>query len=564
MQVAPRHSLFLAELKRRKVYRVAVVYGVVGLGILGAAEVILDPLRLGALRPYIVILVLLGFPIALVLAWAYEVKPEEPRPAEPEERKPVHSPGAPSPAGLAEEEKRQSIAVLPFVDMSPGRDQEYFCDGLTEALINTFTSFKELKVVARTSAFSFKGKDVDIREIGRRLEVRSVLEGSVQAAGERLRITTQLIDVASGYHLWSERFDRRMDDVFAIQDEISLAIADNLELTLLEEERSRLVKRHTSDLEAYHYYLRGRHFYNKRTEDGFGKSVENYELALDSDPEFALPYAGLADTFLSYGWYELMPLIEAGDKARQMALRALEMDDSVGAAHTSLAMVQSYFECDWESAGREYQRALELSPSDAEIHHQFAHYLTYLGCFDEALAEMSRALELESLSVNLMACLGQTLYLARRSKEAIAKLQESVEFDPSFPLQYVYLGKAYLQEGRYEEAVETLEKAVSSPSTRVMGKSALGYALAVTGDLASAKGILSELLSAPALRTVDPFFAAMVYIGLDEAEEALDSLFDAHEARSPHLPGIAQEFFFDPLRDHPRFIDLMHKIGLQG
>jgi TolB-like protein/Tfp pilus assembly protein PilF len=456
----------------------------------------------------------------------------------------------------------KSIAVLPFGNLSADPENEYFCDGLTEAIINAFTTLKDLKVVARTSAFSFKGKDADVRDIGAQLDVSTVLEGSVQKAGARLRITAQLIDVANGYHLWSERFDRNMDDIFAIQDEISLAIADRLELKLLKCERSRLVKRHTDDPEAYNLYLKGRHFYSKRTKDGFDKSIDNFELALQKDPGFALSYAGLADTYLGYAFYEFMSLKEACQKAKQMALRAIDMDDSLGEAHTSLGSVLTWHEYDWEGGGREYREALELNPSEAEAHHHYAHYLSILGRSDEALVEMNKALELEPLSVNLNACLGQTLYFARRSDEAIEKLEGSIEIDPSFPLQYVLLGKAYLQQGMHEAALGALEKAATYPSIHAMASSGLAYAYAITGNTEKARSLLRDLLAQSEAKPVDQVFMAVVYTGLGETDRALDWLHEAYHAGSMHLPTVGVEYYFDRLREQPRFMRLVEKLGL--
>ncbi|MGB6865343.1 MAG: protein kinase, partial [Candidatus Aminicenantaceae bacterium] len=230
-----------------------------------------------------------------------------------------------------------SIAVLPFVNMSADPENEYFSDGLSEAIINSLTKIKGFKVVARTSAFSFKGKDVDIRDIGKQLDVNKVLEGSVQKAGNRLRITAQLINVSDGYHLWSERFDRNMDDVFAIQDEISLAIVDNLKLNLLKGEKTKLIKRYTNDSEAYSFYLKGRYFYNKRTEEDMKRSVEYFERALEKDPKFALPYAGLADAYATFGFYHWWPFEEARSKSKEFVLKGLEVDDTVGETHGAYA-----------------------------------------------------------------------------------------------------------------------------------------------------------------------------------------------------------------------------------
>jgi serine/threonine-protein kinase len=460
------------------------------------------------------------------------------------------------------EAQAKSIAVLPFGNMSADPENEYFCDGLTEAIINTFTAIKDFKVVARTSAFSFKGKDVDVRDIGRQLDVNNVLEGSVQKAGNRLRITAQLIDVSNGYHLWSERFDRAMDDVFAIQDEISLAIADNLQLELLEGDKDKLVKRHTDDPEAYNLYLKGRYFFRKFTQESFEKAIENFELAAAKDTSFALPFAGLADTYIEYGYFGMLPQREAIVKAKQMALKAVEMDASVGEAHTTLGVLYGLTEYNLESAGREHQAALALSPSNAEAHHHFAHSLSQNGRFDNAVREMKKALELEPLSVNLNCCLATTYYQARRPDEAIWKFKESIEIDPDYPLHYYYLGRTYLQKGMHQEAIATLEKGRSFPSMYVLASSALGYAHALAGNTDRAREILAELVTRSESEFVDAVLIGQIHIGLGEADAALDYLERGYEEQSFHLSGIGIESSFDNVREHPRFLELVSKMGI--
>ena len=456
-----------------------------------------------------------------------------------------------------------SIAVLPFVNMSADPENEYFSDGLSESIINNLTQIKSFKVVARTSAFSFKGKEDDVRKIGKKLNVNKVLEGSVQKAGNRLRITAQLINVVDGYHLWSERFDRNMDDLFAIQDEISLAIVDNLKLKLIKGEKTKLVKRHTGDPEAYNFYLKGRYFYNKRTEEGFHKSIESYKQAVKKDPNFALPYAGLADTYLTLGFYELEPMLESYEKGKQEVMKALEMDDTVGEPHNSMGIIKAWYEFDWEGAEAEFKKALELSPSDVEAHHMYAHCMEGLGRFDEALAEMKRALELEPLSVILNTCLGHIFCLARRSDEAIDQLKKSIEMDPTFPLHYYWLGRAYLQKGMNKQSIEMFKKAATFPIIYTMGISALGYAYGSIGEKDKAKKNLDELLSLLDKKIVDSFYIALVYLGLDDRDKTFEWLEKAYEDRSMYITMIDTDQLFDDLREDRRFIALLKKMGLE-
>ncbi len=455
-----------------------------------------------------------------------------------------------------------SIAVLPFVNMSADPENEYFSDGLSEAIINSLTKIKGFKVVARTSAFSFKGKDVDIRDIGGQLDVNKVLEGSVQKAGNRLRITAQLINVSDGYHLWSERFDRNMDDIFAIQDEISLAIVDNLRIKLLKGEKTKLVKRHTNDPEAYSFYLKGRYFYNKRKEEDMKRSVEYFKRALEKDPKFALPYAGLADTYAAFGFYHWLPYEKARSKAKEFAFKGLEVDDSVGETHAAYANYILWFEWQWAEAEKEYKKAIQLSPSDVEARHMYAHLLESSGRFDESIAEMGKALTLEPLQINLNHCMGNILLFSGDYNGAIDLFQKTIEMDPGFPLQYFWLGRAYLQTRELQKAIEIFEKGTEFPSVNANVLGGLGLAYALAGRENDARKILDQLHKLSKEKYVDTSPFAYIYMGLgdkDKAFEYLDKCFDVGDMYLFYLP---IDPIFKELHDDPRFAVLMHRMGL--
>jgi serine/threonine protein kinase len=456
-----------------------------------------------------------------------------------------------------------SIAVLPFVNMSADPENEFFSDGLSEALINSLTKIKDFKVVARTSAFSFKGKDVDIREIGKKLDVNKVLEGSVQKAGNRLRITAQLINVSDGYHLWSERFDRNMDDVFAIQDEISLAIVDNLKLKLLEGEKTRLIKRHTNDPEAYSFYLKGRYFYNKRTEEDMKRCVEYFEQALEKDPIFALPYAGLADAYATFGFYHWMPYEEARSKAKEFALKGLEVDDSVGETHGAYANYISWFEYRWAEAEKEYIKAIELSPSDLEARHMYAHLLEIQGRFDEAISEMGRALELEPLQINLNHCMGNILFFSGDCDGAIDMFQKTIEMDPNFPLQYFWLGRVYLHTGELQKAMEIFEKGTKFPAVNAIVSGGLGLTYALAGREEDAHRILNELNELSKEKYIDFYPFAYIYMGLGDKEKTFEYLEKCFEFGDMYLLYLPIDPIFKELYDDPRFDGLLKKLGLK-
>jgi serine/threonine protein kinase/Tfp pilus assembly protein PilF len=458
---------------------------------------------------------------------------------------------------------KNSIAVLPFTNMSADTEQEYFCDGISEEIINSLTQISELRVVARTSAFSFKGKDIDVREIGQKLSVDKVLEGSVRKSGKRLRITAQLINVNDGYHLWSERYDRNLEDVFEIQDEISLAIVDSLKMRLLRKEKERLVKRATEDSEAYNYYLKGRYFWNKRNEEGLAKSVECFEKAIEIDPEFALAFAGLADTISTQGFYDfIIPRKKAFDRARTFAQKALQLDDSIGETHVAFGNILAWCDYEWDSAEKEYRKALQLNPSDAEAHHMYAHLLSGFRRHDEAIVMMGEALVLEPLSVNHHNCKGIILFAARRYDEAIYQFETSIDIDPNFSLHHYWLGRVYVEKKLYEKAWKHLESASEFVEIQSLAKGALAYAYGVGGKGDEAQMVLNQLIDISQSRYVDPFHLAVAYIGLGEADTAFGFLDRACEELSMYNLYLPTDPIFDSLRDAPEFAGLMNRLGI--
>ncbi|MFC2142725.1 protein kinase [Acidobacteriota bacterium] len=467
------------------------------------------------------------------------------------------------PTAISSSPGDKSIAVLPFTNMSADPEQEYFCDGISEEIINSLTQISELRVVARTSAFSFKGKDIDIREIGKKLNVDKVLEGSVRKSGKRLRITAQLINVGDGYHIWSERYDRTLEDVFEIQDEISLAIVDSLKMRLLKKEKERLVKRATMDSEAYNHYLKGRYFWNKRNEGGLAKSVECFEKAIEKDPEFALAFAGLADTISTQGFYDfIIPRKKAYDRARTFAKKALQLDNARGETHVAFGNILAWCDYEWDNAEEEYIEALQLNPSDAEAHHMYAHLLSGFGRHDEAIVMMGEALVLEPLSVNHHNCKGIILFAARRYDEAIDQFETSIDIDPSFSLHHYWLGRVYVEKMKYEKAWKHLESASGFAEIQSLAQGALAYAYGVGGKSDKAQIVLNELIDLSKSRYVDPFHIAVAYIGLGEADTAFGLLDQACEELSMYNLYLPTDPIFDSLRDTPEFASLMNRLGI--
>jgi TolB-like protein/Tfp pilus assembly protein PilF len=431
---------------------------------------------------------------------------------------------------------RPSIAVLPFRDMSAQRDQEYLCDGMAEDIINGLTHLEGLQVVARTSAFSFRGRDIDIREIGRKLNVQSLLEGSIQKTGDRLRITAQLINVSDGYHIWSERYDRRLEDVFAIQDEISLNIVDRLKVRLMGEERAKLVKRGTVNQEAYMLYLKGRYFWNRRYEGGLQKAIEHFQQAIEKDPGFALAYSGLADGFAMLGTYSFLPSKKAFTLAKNAALKALEIDGSLAEAITSLAYVRMFFDWDWPAAETGYKRAIDLDPYYASAHEWYGMLLAIVGRYDESMDEMSKARELDPLGLIINAMLGWAFQCVEQYDD--------------------------IRKSMHAEAIESLQKFVDMTGGSQSAIGALGYSYASSGDSVKAHEILNRLNELSEKMHVSPFYTGLIHGALDEKDTAFEHLERAYMDREPFLILIKCWHLIDNLRSDERYSELLIKLGL--
>ncbi len=458
---------------------------------------------------------------------------------------------------------QNSIAVMPFADLSQQKDQEYFCDGMAEELINSLTKIKDLRVVARTSAFSFKGKETDVREIGKKLNVNTILEGSVRKAGNRLRITAQLINVADGYHLWSERYDRDIEDVFAIQDEISLAIVDNLKLRLLKEEKVNLLKRYTDNLEAYQLYLKGRYFWNKRFEIGLKKGLEYFQQAIERDPGYTLAYSGLTDCYNLLSWYGDFPQKKSYQKGKEAALKALEIDDMLSEAHASMGFNKMLYDWDWASAEKEFKRAIELNPKYSTAHHWYAFYLFFRVRFDEAIAEMEKALELDPFSLIINCDFGWVLYYARHYDRSIEALQKTLEMDPNFVSAHSFLGRVYLQKSMYKEALLEFQKE-KDPSRGWMQnvETLFGIAYMRMSKKKKAQQILDDMTERTKQEYVSPYHIALLCITLGKNDLGFEWLDRAYKERDHWLLYLNAEPMFDTVRKDPRFTKLLKKIGL--
>ncbi|MGB6340566.1 MAG: protein kinase [Candidatus Aminicenantaceae bacterium] len=455
---------------------------------------------------------------------------------------------------------KNSIAVLPFKNMSADPEQEYFCEGLSEELINALTKINDLKVVARTSAFSFKDKDIDIREIGRKLNVESVLEGSVRKAGNRLRITAQLINVADGYHLWSDRYDRQLADVFDIQDEISLAITDKLKLELLGEEKQKLTKRFTEDIEAYNIYLKGLYFRRKLTGDNIKKAIGLFNQAIDKDPKNALAWAGLSYTHMVSTFYGDKSPDEAYPLAKKAVLKALELDHQLEEAYEAQAAINAYMEWDWESAKANLDRAQELNPGYAWVYFHRGSLLTYLAEFEEGIRNFKKACELDPLNIAFNRNLGCIYVRADQFENAVETLQRTIEMDPDFPMTHLYLAYVYIQKNMYEEALTELQKEKSLLNGFL--EPHIGIVYNLMGQKDKTQKILDELLVRSKKEYISSYGLALLHFDLGENDLGFSCLEKAYDVRDPWLVYMSVDFLLDRVRSDPRFKEILKRTNL--
>jgi serine/threonine protein kinase/Tfp pilus assembly protein PilF len=459
---------------------------------------------------------------------------------------------------------KNTVVVLSFADLSPKKDQEYFCDGIAEELINALAKISGIRVVGRTSAFSFKGKSLDTREIGKQLNVETVLEGSVRKAGDHLRISAQLTNVVDGYQIWSESYDRKMQDIFAVQDDVALAIVDKLKVKLLGGERAKLIKRSTDDPEAYKLYLKGRFHMNRMTEEGFKKSLECFHLSIERDPTYALAYAGLAFYYNMLGYYDFLPPHEAFPRAKAAAKKALEMDPTLARAQALQAWIKQIYDWDWRDAEQEYKQVIELNPSYSTARHWYAVSLATWGRDEEALAEVERARELDPLSPMINSAVGATLYFLRRYDLAIKELQKTIEMNPHFYVSYFFLAYSYGEKGMYEEALSAIQKGRRISGRNVLFvESNLGYLYGIAGMRDKAIQVLQGLLDLSKKRYVSPCGIATIYAGLGQKDNAfqwLDEAYEEHDHWMIYLRGFP---IFDRIRSDPRFDILLKKMGFE-
>ena len=469
--------------------------------------------------------------------------------------------------GVAASPRIPSLAVLPFTNMSADKENEYFSDGLAEDIIDALTQVPGLRVMARTSSFSFRGKEADVREIGVRLNVEHILEGSVRKAGNRIRVTAQLVKASDGYHLWSQRFDREMTDVFAIQDEISQAIVEKLQLRLAG--GRPLVKRYTENPAAYDLCLKARYHLLKMTPEGREAGRRYCEQAIALDPNYAMAHVMLAESYFWSAFWGAIDPREAFSRAKSAALEALRLDDTIPDAHSALGTILGSGEFDWPGAEHEFRRAQELNPSSAAFRYDYAWcyamwFLLPLGRLEEAMTEMRRALELDPLDPFYNALLGYLLYVTRQFEPAAAQLQHAVELDPTFFFSYWMLSVVLVVMGRFDEAVAAAEKANELSGGDAMTRGVLGCVYGLAGRTAEARRLMEELTARRRLTYVSAFALTMVHFGLGGLDESLEWTARGIEERDPGLvTTIKTARHYDPLRSHPAYQGLLRKMNLE-
>lgn len=457
-----------------------------------------------------------------------------------------------------------SVAVLPFADMSPAKDQDYFGEGLAEELIHALARVQGIRVVARTSAFALKGLKLDVREIGKTLGVRAVLEGSVRKAGDRLRVTAQLVDAATGLHIWSERFDREERDVFDIQEEISLAIVEHLRVTLLIGEKTALRKRSTADTEAYNFYLKGLYFMARPSPESIQKALDFFRQAIDRDPNFALAHAGVANVFFTMGNVNLSPPAEIFPKAMAALERTLALDPDLAEAHGLAAYLQFWFEWNWEAAEKSIGRVLELNPGDAMGRGMHAWMLLLRKRFDEGLAEMKRALTIDPLAPLLYAYSIGLHWIAGRCDEALADFLRIQQIEPNFGLAYVQAGYAYLRKGLIDEAIETFQKGRQFFTPPGWAESALVICYLKKGDRERAEKTLAQMLEDRKKLPVSATCLAEGFAALGDLDTAFEWLETAVQERDSMtiIIHVVADFLVPELAHDARFGAFLDRLGL--
>src|SRR6266536_1684022 len=579
---------FFGELKRRNVYKVAVAYAIVGWLLVQIATQVFPFLEIPNWVVRLVIaLVASGFPIALVIAWAFEITPQgiertevaDTMPAAPGQKKHawiyVAIVGAVLSIGLfflgrygfrngtssSTELPAKSIAVLPFDNLSRDPDNAFFAEGVQDEILTRLAKVADLKVIARTSTQKFKSAPADLREVAKQLDVTNILEGSVQKVNDQVRVNVQLINALTNAHLWAEIYDRKLSDIFAVQSDIAKTVADTLQAKLTGSEKTAISKEPTTDMTAYELYHKGRSLWEKRSGDSIPKAIAFYEQAIARDPNYALAYAGLASAYIILPFYTGADRLDAYSKAKDAALKALQLDPNLAEAHLALGKVLFFSEIDLAGALREYQRAIELKPNDATAHHWLGNdTLAALGRSEEAIAQCKRAVELDPLSPVINTDFGTTFYYAHRYEDSAKQLRRTLEIDPTFFYAHFNLGIALKAAGDLSGAIAEYEKA-KQLSDNIYVSMLCAQAKAYAGDKDAARRMLSVLDKCSQHRAVVGSSRALLYLSVDKKDGALRWLDQGYEERAgSNISWIKVDPLLDSLHGDPRFEALVQKL----
>ena len=574
---------FFVELKRRNVYKVAIAYGVVAWLLIQIATQVFPFFEIPNWTVRLVVLLIaIGFPIALIIAWAFELTPEGLKRTEVADVAPATcSPhrawiyvviiaGAMS-VGLfflgrytastrsaGSEVREKSIAVLPFENLSGSPENAYFTDGIQEEILTRLAKIADLKVISRTSTARYKSSSDNLRQIAKQLGVANILEGTVQKAADRVRVNVQLIKAETDAHLWAETYDRKLTDIFSVESDIAKAIADTLQAKLSGSEKHAIAAQPTENTEAHEFYLKGRYFWNKRTGPDLRRAIDYFKQAIDKDPKYGLAYAGLADSYTLLSAYGAGSPQESFPLAKTAAQKALELDDTLAEAHTSLGQILLFYDLDLVGSSKEFERAIALNPNYATAHHWYGVGPPLaLGEFDRAIAELRRAQQLDPLSLIINADLGVAFTTAQRYDEAITQLRKTIEMDPRFYYAHWNLGVALELKGELREALAEYKKAAELDDDPIV-LGLIAHAYAKLGERDQALKLLAELQQVAAHRYIPFSTFAGIYMALGEKDKAIDYLERAYRDRA--LSNIKVDPMLDPLRGDPRFEALVAKI----
>ena len=459
-----------------------------------------------------------------------------------------------------ESRRIESIAVLPLRNLSGDSEQEYFADGMTEALITDLAQIRALRVISRTSVMRYKGLNKPPPEIAQELHVEGVVEGSVLRSGGRVRITAQLVDAASAKDLWARSYERELRDVLILQSEVASAIADEIRVKITPQERNRLATNRVVDPAAHENYIKGRFYWNKRTEEGLKRGIDYFRQAIDLEPSYAEAYDGLADCWMGLAWYGYVPSKDAFSRAKAAATRALELNGLMAEAQTSLAFVNANYDYDWKAAEDGYRRAIALNPNYANAHHWYADLLSAMGRHEEAIAESKRARDLDPLSPIINTWLGWRYQFARQYDQAIVEYRKALDLDPSFPPVHLVLGQTYEQKGMLKEATVELEQAVNLSGNGAIYLASLAHAYAVAGRRTDALQLIRRLERLAAAQQVSSYDMALAFVGMDDKDYAFSWLERAASDHAGRLMFLNVEPRFDSVRSDPRFGELVRRL----